>query len=266
MLKYLVCILLLFPVWACNKSPVDSTGNSNSSGSIVGTITDKYRYPIRAIPNSKLYLSSGSKIDSTLSDSSGRFQFLQISTGLYTFRVCANGYDTVTQVLAVQHGDSSTLNIELSWSSKYVLGTLLIGFTDSTTVESVFHLISSLGLTIKSLSCFTHESNLPVDSLSLVRSILGSKPYLTETDYTIYVYNGVIRIVGGFKNLDSTSMADWMQTKSQLRIVSALSPYNYATVHAEEGQEIIWVRNLRIYPMIKWLDLDWFIIVRFGKM
>jgi hypothetical protein len=265
MLKLHLCTLLLLLVWACNKSPVDSSVNLTGNGSIAGNITDKYFYPIRTISNAKIYISSSSEIDSVLADSSGTFQFLQLPVDLYTLKVIANSYDTITTTFAVQNGKTSILNIELSLIYKYELGTVLAGFTDTTNVETVFRLFSSQGLTINNLQGFDHQSNLSIDSLSIIRDILKSKSYLNETDNTIFIYNGVIRIVGGFNNLDSIKMADWNETKTRLKIVSVPSSYRDGNFHTEDGQEVIWVRSLRSYSIIKWLELNYYVPIRFGK-
>ena len=252
-------IFLLAFVCACNKNPVNFTAGPDLPGSLNGTIADKYLYPIWPISNARVRIISASVLDSATTDSSGKFQFLQLPDGNYTLTVTAAAYDTVSTTILIEKTDPLTVSIELSPVYRYEAGTVLAGFKDSITVDSVFHLFSSLGLTIRRLNGFDHQSNLPADSLPMVREVLKSKPYLNETDYTVFAYNGVIKIVGGFNNLDSTKVADWCDTGTRLKISSVPSPYRDGEIHTQDGQEIVWVRSLRGYPMIRWLELNYYI-------
>ena len=257
MLKSFLCFLLVLLVSGCTKNPVSYS--SGSKGSFMGTVTAKYFYPVREISSARVFVNSSLISDSALTDSNGSFQFPELPPGHYSVNITADTYDPVDTTIEVVSDEAKTLAIEMPLIYRYELGTVLVGFKDSTTVESAFELFSSLNLTVKSLMGFDHQSNLPTDSLSFVRSALESKPYLTETDYTIFVADGVIRIVGGFNNLDSAKMADWERTKTQLEIVSVPSSYRDGNIQTESGQEIFWVCHLSNYQIVKWLVLDYYV-------
>jgi len=257
--KYYLLILLL-ALNSCRNNPVTSNNSTtNSLTSIRGTITDKYDYPIRPIANAQVFLSTGSTVDTTFSDSSGNYLFLKVPAGANTLVVSAATYNLLVITLEGQNEDTVIFNIELTSSYRYVLGEVDVGFADSTTVEKAFTFISGLGLTIEQLNGFNCQSNLPTDSLSSVQQILGSKSYLDQNSKSIFVSNGAITILETFINLDSGKIADWVATEAQLKITSIPTPYRDGYIQTQKGQEVVWVIKLKNYPIVKWLELDYYI-------
>ncbi len=254
--KHLFAFVLLLAN-ACEKNPADPSTQGSTTSTVVGSVTDKYHYPMRPIPNATLLLSSQSGVDSTLSDSTGRFHFHQVLKGPHVLRTWAAHCDTVSITFATNGEDTVTRDAELSLIYPFDPGIVVAGFTDSTEVDSVVQRCASLGLTVETLYGFICESRLAPDSLAYVRSVLTSKTYLDETDYTIYVSNGVIRIVGQFVTIGVADLDDWRATRAQLQISSIPSPYRNGVIRTQEGQEIYWVRALRTYSMIRWLELSY---------
>lgn len=262
MLKAFLSFFLVVVASGCNNNPVSPA--SAGKGSITGTITAKYFYPVRGISGSLVIAISPSTSDSVLTDGSGNFQFPGLHAGRYSINITASMYYTVDTTIEVVGDKASALAIETPLTYRYESGTVLVGFKDSTTVESAFELFSGLGLTVKSLKGFNYRSNLPTDSLSFVRRVLESKTYLTETDYTVFVADGFITVLGFFNNLDSAKVADWEQAKAQLQLVSVPYSYQDGNIQTEPGQEIVWVKSLNKYPMVKWLELNYYALKRFS--
>lgn len=254
-----ITIIILLILLGCNKNLIISPDNTNSYGSVVGIITDRYCYPISPVPNARVSIRSASYSDSTHTDSSGAFKFVLLRNGVYTLEAVADIYDTLDTTFTMRNADTLSVSLELPLIYEYELGTVLAGFQDTATVTYVFQLCSNLGLSIKKLKGFDHKSKISVDSLSFVRTILQSKNYLVVTDYTVFSYGGAIWYVGGFRNLDSVKVADWIRTQNQLKFISVSSPYRDGNIQTQEGQEVVWIRALRNYPVIRWLTLNYLI-------
>jgi hypothetical protein len=258
-----LAIILFIAIASCNKNPLDMSNTSNYPGSISGTVKDKYNFPVRTISQARVFLSSLHYIDSTLTDSSGFFQFNQIPADSYQLVITANTYDTVTTAIVLHDGGTIPIDVELSLIYEYELGTILAGFKDTTSVVTAFVICSQLGLTLARLNGFDHISTLPTDSLVFARNILHSKSYLSCTEYTVFSYNDTIRVGCTFYSLTNENIADWMETQNQLKIVSVPSIYRNGEIHTQSGQEVFWVRELRNYPIIEWLELNYRIPIIF---
>ncbi len=259
MTSRLIKALLLFAVLGCNKDPNEPNNHIIGHGSVGGKTIWKYRYPDHPVTSAKVSIESASYIDSTNTDSEGQFRFDDLPTGIYTLKAMRYDYKPIDTTLNILNGDTLSINLELPFIYDIVLGTVLAGFQDTTSVQHTFQLCSSLGLTVKRLSGFSQQSNLPVDSLAFVRAALLPKSYLTVTNSTVYSYQGKIWIVGTFNNLDSAKIADWTQTQNQLQIASIPTAFRTGNIETQEGEEIYWVTMLKSHSCIDWLMLDYYV-------
>ena len=146
----------------------------------------------------------------------------------------------------------------------FVAGELAVGIKEGVPITRAFRLADSLNFTITSLEGFFYNSNLPQDSLTYVRKVLLSKPYLNKNGfsagsiYTVYFNSddAKIRITNSFFEMDAASQQDWRATMQQLQLQILPTTTAYVRLKVPVGEEKYWRTELRTSPLVKWTELN----------
>jgi hypothetical protein len=142
----------------------------------------------------------------------------------------------------------------------YINGELLIQTHDTTSFKSISDLVYNLQLSVKELQVFEY---FEIDSLitkDSIRSVLQSKPYLTNggKTFSIHNFNDSLFCDISFFDLDSAEVSDWFSTTISLGLSENTNSaqMKWGILKVPIGMEHFWLLELKKYPIIKHVQLN----------
>ncbi|OIP57078.1 MAG: hypothetical protein AUK34_10265 [Ignavibacteria bacterium CG2_30_36_16] len=146
-----------------------------------------------------------------------------------------------------------------SESLDYVQGEVAFGLKDSVTLEEVANCVYSLdNISIDNIVSFQYKSNLPQDSMQVIKTIFESKSYIwggtTKTSYS----NSESKILVEFwvKSFKAEDIENWNLLKNRFRLNHSPYYFQLGILKVEVGKEKEWINNLSNSNLFRFVELN----------
>ena len=153
--------------------------------------------------------------------------------------------------------DRSPLNTELD----YVQGEVAFGLIDSITLLELADYIYSLSnISIKQVSSFQYYTNLPQDSMQIIKSALESKSYVWDGMINIWYdqTSSKIMIDVWIRDFKSEDREDWELTKERFSFTHIPGNFQVGLLKVKNGREKEWIKILSNSGMFRYLEVNHF--------
>jgi hypothetical protein len=146
-----------------------------------------------------------------------------------------------------------------SESLDYVQGDVAFGLKDSVTLEEVANYVYSLdNISVDNIASFQYKSDLPQDSMQVIKAIFESKSYIWSGTAKISYLDDESKILIEFwvKSFNAENIKDWNLLKNRFRLNHSPYYFQLGILKVEVGKEKEWINILSNSNLFRFVELN----------